>query len=66
MYKFNYHIYYRAEFKIGKVNSLSRSWQEEKSGMDTNMFPKRQVLNLENYDVAEEEHVEDVELEKMM
>ena len=48
---------------MGKPDSLSRSSGKETSGMDADCFDKGQLLDLENNDVAEEEDVEDVELE---
>ena len=48
---------------MGKPDSLSIRCGEEKSGMDADFFNERQLLDLENDDVGEEENAEDVELE---
>ena len=48
---------------MGKPNALSRRSGQEKSGIDVHFFDERQLLDLENDDVGEEEHAEDVELQ---
>ena len=46
-----------------KPDGLFRCSGEEKSGRDAHFFDERQLLNLENDDVGEEEDAEDVEIE---
>ena len=48
---------------MSKPDSLSRRSGEEKSEIDAHFFNKRQLLDLENDNVGEEEDAEDVELE---
>ena len=45
---------------MGKPDGLSRRSGEEMSGIDTPVFDEVQLLDLENDDDREEEHVEDV------
>ena len=46
-----------------KPDGPSRRLGEENSGIDTQFFDDRELLDLENNDVGEEEDAEDVELE---
>ena len=48
---------------MGKPDGLSIRSGEEKSWMDAHFFNEGLLLDLENNDVSEEEHAEDVELE---
>ena len=61
MSEFIYHVYYRHGFMIGKPNTLSRRSGAGKSGMDANFFDERQLLDLENNDVGEEQDAKDME-----
>ena len=48
---------------MGKLDGLSRRSREEKSGMDTNFFEERELQDLDNDDIVEEEDAKVVELE---
>ena len=48
---------------MGKPNSLSRHGREEKSETNLRFFGERQLLELENDNVGEEQDMEDIELE---
>ena len=63
MSEFIYDIRYRPRFKMHIPHSLSRCSVEQKSGIATDLFDERQLLDLENDDVTEKEDAEDVELE---
>ena len=63
MSEFISYIHYRAGFKMGQPDGLSRRSGEEKSGIDTNFFDEGQLLDLENDNVGKEENAEDMELE---
>ena len=63
MSEFIYHIHYRPGYKICKSDGLSRPAEEEKSGMDAHFFDERQLLDLENDNIGEEEYAKEVELQ---
>ena len=48
---------------MGKPDGQSRRSEDQKSGIDRPFFDEGQLLDLENDDVVEEEHAEDVELQ---
>ena len=60
MSQFIYHIDSRPEFKIGKLDALSKRSGEEKSGMDAHLFNEAQLLDLENDNFLEEEYEENM------
>ena len=63
MSEFINHIHCRPGFEIGKLDSLSRSSGEEKSGIGGHFFDGTELLDLENDGIREKEDAEDMELE---
>ena len=62
MFEFICHIHYRPGFKMGQPDGLSRCSKKQKSRMDIHFFDEKQLLDLENDDVGEEEYAEEGEL----
>ena len=58
-----YHIDCGPGCKICKPGGLSRCSEEEKYGMDTDLFNKGQLLDLEKDDIGKEKDAENMELE---
>ena len=63
MSEFIHHNHYKPGLWMGKPHGLFRCAEEEKCIMDTHLCDERQLLILENDDVAEAEDVKDWELE---